>query len=422
MPIQNNVLNRIYSLSKMGIKLGLDNMEQALKALDLNISKIRFIHVAGTNGKGSTCAMLQKLILKGNKDSRVGLYTSPHLIKFNERIKINDSMISDEEIIQYANFIFEKCEHLPLTFFEFTTLMSFIHFIKNKVDFAVIETGMGGRMDATNIISPEICIITSVGMDHMEYLGKEINTIAMEKAGILKKNTFAIISDTEAKDTLLKEALKKDVKEVLLMNRDFYFSVNEDKTFNLHMEKPFKFNYYDLKKSLRGDHQYKNTSCAIVACRLLGINISEKDINTALETTSWMGRLQKFVINGNIIYLDVSHNVEGISATIKFLLEYHKNEVIHIACGFMKDKDYGTMISSLYQVSEKLFLIPTKVEERQIQKKDYESVIKSDWKNVFICNDYKDAFERIMKEKGTIIFTGSIFNFEEIYKLIEERQ
>lgn len=406
----------------MGIKLGLDNMEQALKVLGLNIDKIRFIHVAGTNGKGSTCAMLQKLILSSKKDSKVGLYTSPHLINFNERIRINDALITDSEMTQYATLIFEKCRDIPLTFFEFTTLMSFMHFIKNKVEFAVIETGMGGRMDATNIINPEICIITSVAMDHMEYLGNDINIIAMEKAGILKKGSITIISDTEAKETLLKEALKKNVKEILLMNRDFSFSVNEDKTFNLHIERPFKFNYYDLKKSLRGDHQYKNAACAILACRLLGINISEKDINTALKTTLWMGRLQKFIITDKTIYLDVSHNVEGINSTIKFLLEYHKNEVIQIACGFMKDKDYGTMINSLYQVSEKLFLIPTKVEERQIQKQDYESVIKSDWKNVFICNDYKDAFNRIMKEKGIIIFTGSIFNFEEIYKLIEERQ
>ncbi len=403
----------------MGIKLGLDNMRQAMDTLNLNIEGIRFVHVAGTNGKGSTCAMLQKLIIAGNSDSNVGLYTSPHLIKFNERIRINDKLITDEEMVKYADLIFEKCKDIPLTFFEFTTLMCFMHFINNKVNIAVMETGLGGRMDATNIINPEICIITSIAMDHMEYLGNDIKTIAMEKAGILKKDSIAIIADTDTKVILLEQASIKGVKKTLLMGRDFCFSVNKDKSFNLSIKDTSGTTYHNLKKSLNGDHQYKNASYAIIACKMLGIQISEKEINTALEATSWMGRLQKYVIDNKTIYLDVSHNIEGINSTIKFLLEYHKNEVIHIACGFMKDKDYISMIKALHKVSNKLFLIPTNVEGRQIKKEDYSCTIEQSWKNVFVCNDYKDAFEKIMKEKGVIVFTGSIFNFEEIYKLIE---
>ncbi|MCX6112923.1 MAG: Mur ligase family protein [Proteobacteria bacterium] len=342
---------------------------------------------------------------------------------YHERIKINDEFISDEKIAQYSDTIFKKCRDIPLTFFEFTTLLCFMHFVEEKIEFAVIETGLGGRFDATNVIKPEICIITSIAMDHMEYLGSSLEDIAKEKAGILKNGAYAVISHTPCDDFLIKAANNAGIKKTFVMGSDFEYYVNKDKSFDVHIRSDRngeKIEYKNLKKSLNGQHQYKNAACAAMAFNLLNIHGTEKTINNALENVSWRGRLEKINIKDKTVYLDVSHNIEGIFATIKFLLEYHKNEAIHITCGFMKDKDYDNMINALHKVADKMFLIPTVVEGRQITRQDYMDVIDPTWKNVCVCEDYKDAFNKTMKENGVIVFTGSIFNFEEISKLLEE--
>ena len=423
MAIKKDFLDRIYSLSKMGIKLGLDNMHQSMSALGLDLKRIRFIHVAGTNGKGSTSAMLHELICSHKKNSKVGLYTSPHLLHYHERIKINDQFISDDKIAEYSYIIFEKCKDIPLTFFEFTTLLCFMHFVEEGVEFAVIETGLGGRFDATNIIDPEICIITSIAMDHMEYLGDGLADIAKEKAGILKKGAYAVISETPCNDILIKTANTVGIKKTFTLGKEFDYYINKDNSFDIHTDlehKGKRIKHKNINKSLLGEHQYKNAACAIMAFSLLNIESTEKDISLALENVKWHGRLERINIKGKIVYMDVSHNMEGISATVKFLLEYHKNEAIQIACGFMKDKNYNDMIRTLNQVANKMFLIPTVVEGRQITRQDYMDVIDPTWKNVFISEGYRDAFDKIMEETGVIVFTGSIFNFEEISKLLGE--
>jgi dihydrofolate synthase/folylpolyglutamate synthase len=417
MVVTNGVLDRIFSLSKMGIKLGLDNMQQAMETLNIDLAGIRFVHVAGTNGKGSTAAMLHKLICDHNSGGKTGLYTSPHLLRYNERIMVNDQFIDDQDVERHARIIFEKCAHLPLTFFEFTTLMCFLHFIKEKVDIAVIETGLGGRLDATNIIKPEICIITSIAMDHTEYLGNTMESIALEKAGIFKGGSIAVISDTPCNELLRKEALKRGMKDVLALREDFEYRVNRDKSFDLTIRGT---SYKGLKKSLHGDHQYKNAACAVMAFDLLNIGGTEQSISLSLENVQWRGRLEKMELGGKTVYLDVSHNPEGIFSTIKFLLEYHKNDVIHIACGFMRDKDYGSMISMLHGAADSMFLMPTNVEGRQTSEQDYLDVVDRKWDNVHVCTNYKDAVTRIMKKEGVILFTGSIFNFEHISKLLGE--
>jgi dihydrofolate synthase / folylpolyglutamate synthase len=418
MAIPSDVMSRIFSLSKMGIKLGLDNMNQAMGTLNIDLGGIRFIHVAGTNGKGSTSAMLQKLICDHNRDSKTGLYTSPHLLKYNERIMVNDQFITDDKVTEYALTIFEKCSHIPLTFFEFTTLLCFLHFVAEKVGFAVVETGLGGRLDATNVINPEICIITSVAMDHTEYLGSTLESIAMEKAGIFKKNSSAVISDTSCQELLRKEAVQRGIKSVFVLGTEFEYRINQDKSFDVLMNNARI--YRGLKKSLYGDHQYKNAACAVAAFNVLGIKGTEQTIRRSLETVQWRGRLEKMNIAGKTVYLDVSHNPEGIYSTVRFLLEYHKNDAIHIACGFMKDKDYASMIKMLHGAADDMFLIPTSVEGRQTLEKDYRDVLGKEWDNVHICKDYRDAVTKIMKKEGVILFTGSIFNFEHISKLLEE--
>ena len=181
----DTILEELYSLQRLGIKIGLEHTFQLLDQIGNPHKKLRLIHVAGTNGKGSTCSILTKILI--DHGLKVGLYTSPHLIKFNERIQINNCQISDEYIATFFNENRTKINNIEATFFETTTAMAFNYFQDQAVDYAVIETGIGGRLDSTNVITPKVCGITSISLDHMEILGETIEKIAIEKAGMIKE-------------------------------------------------------------------------------------------------------------------------------------------------------------------------------------------------------------------------------------------
>ena len=420
---EKNLLERIYSLSKMGIKLGLQNMEKGLLALGIDKNIGRIIHVAGTNGKGSTSKILQRLIMDTLPSKRVGLYTSPHLIDYKERISINDKNISKEDLIELANSIFDRCKNIPLTFFEFTTLLCFLYFHKNRTDFAVIETGMGGRLDATNILEPEVCLITSISMDHHEYLGQTLDQIAKEKAGIFKDGSTAIIQKTNSMNILRQEAKNANIAKLLEEGKDYSYSINKDGAFdfNYKKNKTKEISYRSLKLSLLGQHQYKNAASALIALIELDINCNEKTIKNGLSSVSWPGRLEKIEINKKTIYLDVSHNPEGIKATIKYLKATHTDCKIYTACGFMGDKDYKKMINMLCNISQEVLLIPTKVEDRTINRKDYLDILDTDCNNTYICSDYEEAVDILLNKTAkdsVILITGSLFNYEHISKIL----
>ena len=418
-PPINELMDRIFSLSKFGIKMGLENMASALKVLDLDFTKIRFVHIAGTNGKGSTAAALDSLIRHHSQGMTVGLYTSPHLIRFNERIVVNGKQISDDEMLNIADLLFRKCKDISLTFFEFTTLMALCHFINNNINIAVMETGLGGRLDATNIINPEVAVITSIGYDHMEHLGENLKDIAMEKAGIFKKGSTAVIARTDNNDILKQQAAKAGIKNTYEFGIDFNYTVNNDNSFNFLIKG--EVIYENIKKDLLGEHQYLNSSLALMAFSLLGLKGISDTITDALKKVVWPGRLEPLTINGRKAYIDVSHNVEGMERTIEFLKTTHKNEPIYTACGFMKDKDYKKMIDLLSSISKKVFLIPTTVPCRELGKIEYKNLfLDRQTENILICNDFDDAINKITKENGVLLFTGSIYNYEHLRKAIQE--
>lgn len=409
-------LKKIYSLSKFGIKLGLTNTKDAIKALDLDLNSIFFIHIAGTNGKGSTAATLNSLLTYHYPDKNIALYTSPHLIKFNERIKVNNKEITNKEIIKISKLIFKKCKKIPLTFFEFTTLMALLYFKQKKVHYAVIETGMGGRLDATNILNSKISIITSIGMDHQEYLGNTLEKIALEKAGIFKKKSVVILSKTPVNKILKKEANKK-TKNILEISKDFKYSINDDNTFNLKipvLNKEFKKIRYkkikNIKLNLIGEHQKNNAASAIMAFSIINNNFTSKSLKEALLNVNWPGRLQRI----NNIYIDVSHNLEGITETFKTIKKIHK-ENIYTICGFLKDKDYKSMLKIIKKHSKFVYLVPTTCEDRSLKIDDIKDI-----HGVFVCKSFKEAIKRIKNTDGIILFTGSLYNFEHIIKHIKE--
>lgn len=306
----NTILEELYSLQRLGIKVGLEHTVQLLDQIGKPHKKLRLIHVAGTNGKGSTCSILTKILI--DHGFKVGLYTSPHLKKFNERIQINNCQISDEYIANFFNKNRATINEIKATFFETTTAMAFNYFKDQVVDYAVIETGLGGRLDSTNVIIPKVCGITSISLDHTEILGDTVEKIAVEKAGIIKEGvpTFTFEQKPSVLEILRKEANKKNSNLDITEESEIdVIKSGEDGTF---------FNYSGLEFELHliGDHQVKNCVLAInISKKLLGSSFDISKVKKSVKTIKWPGRLEK--IKNKNMYYDVAHNVEGISAMIK---------------------------------------------------------------------------------------------------------
>ena len=312
----NTILEELYSLQRLGIKVGLEHTVQLLDQIGKPHKKLRLIHVAGTNGKGSTCSILTKILI--DHGLKVGLYTSPHLKKFNERIQINNCQISDEYIANFFNKNRATINEIKATFFETTTAMAFNYFKDQVVDYAVIETGLGGRLDSTNVIIPKVCGITSISLDHTEILGDTVEKIAVEKAGIIKEGvpTFTFEQKPSVLEILRKEADKKNSNLDITEESEIdVIKSGEDGTF---------FNYSGLEFELHliGDHQVKNCVLAInISKKLLGSSFDISKVKKSVKTIKWPGRLEK--IKNKNMYYDVAHNVEGISAMIKTISNSH---------------------------------------------------------------------------------------------------
>lgn len=332
----NAQLTYLYALERRGIKIGLDHTRELLDRCGNPHNSFRSIHIAGTNGKGSTAAFCAKIL--NYAGFQVGLYTSPHLVRFNERIRVNGRSIADVEI---AEFIVNNRKHfnsIKSTFFEATTAMAFWYFNQKNVDVAVVETGLGGRLDSTNVLNPEIAVITPISLDHTDLLGEDIETITYEKAGIFKSGIPVVISPQlkQAENILIKYAEQKKMD---------VFRVHPS---TIHIEKissegtNFSFKGSDYTISLIGKHQAVNASTAIETMRIFSKNILSKSIQQGLENAYWPGRMEK--IHSELpIYYDVAHNPHGVEAILLTLNRlYDKNPIGVIA--LKADKEINQLV------------------------------------------------------------------------------
>ncbi|EFS21829.1 bifunctional protein FolC [Fusobacterium gonidiaformans 3-1-5R] len=342
------LMMKIYSHSMFGIKLGLQNMERLCEKLGHPERAYKIIHIAGTNGKGSTATTLERILLEAGY--QVGKYTSPHILKFNERIIANGKQISDEEIEKYyyqVEKIMEE-EKIDATFFEITTAMMFSYFRDKKLDYVVLETGMGGRLDATNVSQAELCIITNVSLDHTEYLGDSIYKIAKEKAGIIKNCPKVIVADQQ--EEFLQAILEEKAEVINVLNK------YADATYQLDFEKfmtEIKIEGKNYHFSLFGDYQYHNFLCAYEAAKQLGI--SEEIIQRAAEKVVWECRFE-IAARQPLVILDGAHNPDGVRELVKIVKQhYHKTEVA-ILTSILKDKDIKPMLEMLAEVSDDIIL------------------------------------------------------------------
>ena len=405
----NTILEELYSLQRLGIKVGLEHTVQLLDQIGNPHKKLRLIHVAGTNGKGSTCSILTKILI--DHGLKVGLYTSPHLKKFNERIQINNCQISDEYIANFFNKNRATINEIKATFFETTTAMAFNYFKDQVVDYAVIETGLGGRLDSTNVIIPKVCGITSISLDHTEILGDTVEKIAVEKAGIIKEGvpTFTFEQKPSVLEILRKEADKKNSNlDITAESEIDVVKSCEDGTF---------FNYSGLEFELHliGDHQVKNCVLAInISKKLLGSSFDISKVKKSVKTIKWPGRLEK--IKNKNMYYDVAHNVEGISAMIKTISNCHADKKVVGLFSLKSDKDIKPICNVIKNNFEIIilchdksgYLTRTTVLEKILNENNIKCFsVSSVKKGVEVLEKYNDDYVKI-------IF-GSHYIAEEVY-------
>ena len=305
-PDLSHILESLYALQRHGIKLGLEHTHRLLEFLGDPHKDLTLIHIAGTNGKGSTCAYIDSILRADGK--KIGLYTSPHLIRFNERIRVNGLPIEDYEIIAFMEHAGTTIKEIESTFFETTTAMALDHFKRHSVDVAVIETGLGGRLDSTNVIKPDLIVITSISMDHMDILGNTIEKIAEEKAGIIKDNIPVIsVAHSETVQKILYGKAQEKNTSITIAKSPSKIKMRIDCT-------EFCYDGTDYRTSLVGEHQATNAALAIAAIQQYNPLLNNEMINTGLNTLCWPGRMQKL---SDRIYYDVAHNEDGIKMAFK---------------------------------------------------------------------------------------------------------
>ncbi len=401
----------MYGLRRFGIKLGLETITAVLTHLGNPQENYPIIHIAGTNGKGSVAAMLSTILHSAGYC--VGRYTSPHLERFNERICINNQPIADDEVMSS----YEKVQAIPqpergLTFFEYTTAMALYTFSHHKVDWAVIETGMGGRLDATNAVHPQLTIITNISLEHKSYLGNTLAAIAGEKAGIIKPETPLVTGVTQpsARSVVLRQAA--DFKApTFLKGRDFRSRRLEEGHLSYY---GMHHTLRDVSLGLSGRHQIDNAALALAACEILSKNgkveLSNDVIRSGLLHTKWPGRLEVASEKPYVI-LDGAHNLMAARKLAQFLRDNFEGKQITLVVGVLDDKPFESILKDLIAPCHKV-VVTQPVIDRAIPAADLAHVAKKFIDRVEIIPDVAKAVEKTLRNSSdddVICVAGSLY-------------
>jgi dihydrofolate synthase/folylpolyglutamate synthase len=347
------VLDRLFALETFGIKLGLENIARLCAALGHPQRSFRSIHVAGTNGKGSVTAMVHAALTSGG--IRAARYISPHLVELNERFVVGTEAVATAALEEVASLVVPLAEELRATFFEATTAIAFELFRRADVDVAVVEVGLGGRFDATNVLAPLVGAITSIGLDHQQHLGHTIDAIAFEKAGIIKPGMKVVAGRMpgEALDVIRHVASERGAQLVHATEGATVDAVVSDGRTSLHVETPFD-RYGPLTLALRGEHQVINALVAVrvlEAARNAGVVISGTAIEQGLTKVTWPARLELIDVGGGRrVLIDAAHNVEGARALAAYLERWHPERPA-LVIGVMRDKDVDGILTALFPVT-----------------------------------------------------------------------
>lgn len=412
-PSYQESLDYLYGLEKYGMILGLTQVTQILEAIGNPHQTLQSVHVGGTNGKGSTAAMMAAILQK--EGYRVGLYTSPHLIHFTERIKVDGQEIEPEEVAALAGWMRERVEAAgissPYTFFDFTTAMALLYFSQKMVDLAVLEVGLGGRLDSTNVVDPLLTIITNVTRDHVDVLGKGIIKIATEKGGIIKKGRPLITAARQAPVIrLFSKICQEKGAPLYRVGRDFRYTEAGARDFHyegLHRK------LWDVRLSLSGSHQIINATTALGAMEILeelGFPVSTSAMMEGLGSVEWPGRLE-MVTSSPQVLLDGAHNLAGAQFLKEALAKEFQFRRLILLIGILKDKDVQGILQTLAPVADHLILSQPSI-ERAAPAAFLKQALRLNGKKSDIVENLQEAIQKGLTMTGPedlLCITGSLY-------------
>jgi len=409
----DSILEELFNLQRLGIKVGLGHTIELLKIIGNPHENLKLIHIAGTNGKGSTCSILSNILIEHGL--KVGLYTSPHLKKFNERIQINGYQIPDDRIASFFKDNRKLIKSIESTFFETTTAMALDYFHKESVDYAIIETGLGGRLDSTNVISPIVCGISSISMDHTDILGNTIEKIAMEKAGIIKNNIPILTFEQQDKVLRILRQVSKERKSPFIIIRDKDINIIRSDEYGT----LFSYLNYKINLPLIGRHQVKNCSLAIALSQnVLGEALDISKINSAVSKTEWKGRLEILNKSKNLFY-DVGHNYEGITAMIESISALYPDKKLIGLFSIKSDKNIDKICELIKENFEKI-IICTDKNGYLMKISDLQKIFNKNNSNAISVSSVKSGIELLKNYDNNyiaIIF-GSHYIADEVYSSV----
>jgi dihydrofolate synthase/folylpolyglutamate synthase len=418
-------LDFLFNLERFGIRLGLENTLSLMNRLDNPHLKFAAIHIAGTNGKGSCAAMLHSVLNRAGYVT--GLYTSPHLLDFSERIKVSGCHIEKEFVTDFISDLRDEIEKNGYTFFEVATSLAFHYFAYKKAEIAVVETGLGGRLDSTNVILPEVTIITNIGLEHTSMLGKTLKEIAQEKGGIIKKDVPVITAIRKERPYKVIETLCREKNsELISVFKASSWKIRRSSPEGMEFDLSTKDNSYPgVQLSLSGEHQVQNAACAILALEKLNhkyTKVNRDSILAGLNQTRWRGRLEVYR-DEPLVILDVAHNPDGAGSLVKALKRLFPDKKINFIFGVMEDKDYKKMLLTLGRIAQEIILVQVQyhrgakiellVKTAQILGFKFKAI-----------SDINNAYEYIlgnMSEEEILCITGSHFTVGEFLKGQEKK-
>lgn len=416
------VIDYIYNLRRFGdMKLGLDRIEFLLEKVENPEKKLQVIHVGGTNGKGSTVTMIASILRASN--FKVGIYTSPHLSSYRERIVVNDQKISEEDVIRMFNEFKPIIDEMIVkgnqpTFPEVTTAMAFKYFYDQGVDYAVVEVGIGGRLDATNVVNPLVTVITNIGLEHTDILGNTIEEIAGEKAGIIKEGIPLITATDEEKAfSVFKKICEEKNSRIIRIGEDVKFERKgttdlKGQIFDLEI---FGEKMSNLFIPLLGDFQILNAAAAVCAVIESNCDTEEEEIREGLKNVRWPGRLE-VVQREPLVVLDCAKDPLAMKKLVETIKKDFKYRKLTAVVSISKDKKIGSMMESLAEIADQFVFTKHKVQNRAVETEILEKEAKKYSKSFVSVEDVKEAVRKTIDSSGKedmVLVTGSVFTVAE---------
>lgn len=423
--------------AKFSMKLGLSRTEKILEILENPHKKIKCIHIAGTNGKGSTTAMISSILKEAGY--KVGIYTSPYIEEFEERIQINGINIPKDRLAEVITKVSEAATRIldlgydNPTQFEIITCAGFLYFYEQNVDYAVIEVGLGGRLDSTNVIKPILSVITSISYDHMNVLGDTLGEIAYEKGGIIKDEVPTVLypQEEEAYKAIEKICVEKNSHLINVQSDCFMLfgieDIQENDNFRRvqNIKVKTKYNEYHIKLALLGKHQLLNCSTVLYAVeelKILGLEISNEAIMDGLYKVKWPGRFE--ILNTKpLVVIDGAHNIDGIKKLKESIDMYLKYKDMVLVLGILADKQVEDMVKVIVPGMKKVICVTPHSERAELASELRNEVVKYN-KNCIAVEDYEEAYNLALSysdEENLILISGSLYMIGDMRKIIKNK-